>query len=212
MIISIDGPAGSGKSTVARQLADKLNFVHFNSGSLYRGITAYILRNNININNIDNIDLNLETKFIDNKQKVIVNNLDLTYNLRDNDVSILTPKISIIPKVRTIVGNCQKEFCSKNNVVIDGRDIGSFVFPNAKYKFYLDCAVSERAKRRYNEEIKKNSDITLEEIETQLIQRDKTDKAKKIAPLCIPKDAIIIDSTFLTIDQVVDKMLSFINK
>lgn len=212
MIISIDGPAGSGKSTVARQLADKLNFVHFNSGSLYRGITAYILRNNININNIDNIDLNLETKFIDNKQKVIVNNLDLTYNLRDNDVSILTPKISIIPKVRTIVDNCQKEFCSKNNVVIDGRDIGSFVFPNAEYKFYLDCAVSERAKRRYNEEIKKNSNITLEEIETQLIQRDKTDKAKKIAPLCIPKDAIIIDSTFLTIDQVVDKMFSFINK
>jgi cytidylate kinase len=210
MIISIDGPAGSGKSTVANLLANKLNFIHFNSGSLYRGITAYILKNNIDITKLDSSKFDLKTKFTNNTQHVFINNEDMTNDLRNNEVSISTPQISIIPKVRETVDRCQKEFCSSNNVVIDGRDIGSFVFPDAEYKFYLDCAVSERAKRRFNEEIKKNPDITLKEIEAQLIKRDEIDKAKKIAPLCIPKGAIIIDSTQLDIDQVVDKMLTFI--
>ena len=172
MIISIDGPAGSGKSTVANLLAKKLNFIHFNSGSLYRGITAYILQNNIDINTINDIELNLKTKFLNDIQQVFVNNQNMTSFLRNNQVSIATPQFSIIPKIRQIVDNCQKSFCSSNNVVIDGRDIGSFVFPNAEYKFYLDCAVDERAKRRFNEEIKKNPNITLKEIEAQLIKRD----------------------------------------
>lgn len=210
MIISIDGPAGSGKSTVANLLAKKLNFIHFNSGSLYRGITAYILQNNIDINTINDIELNLKTKFLNDIQQVFVNNQNMTSFLRNNQVSIATPQFSIIPKIRQIVDNCQKSFCSSNNVVIDGRDIGSFVFPNAEYKFYLDCAVDERAKRRFNEEIKKNPNITLKEIEAQLIKRDETDKAKKIAPLCIPKDAIIIDSTNINIDEVVNKMTNYI--
>lgn len=210
MIISIDGPAGSGKSTIAEILSEKLSFIHFNSGSLYRGITAYILKNNIDLNKIDSINLSLKTRFESNNQQVFVNNENMTNYLRDNEVSIITPQISIIPKVRTIVDKCQKTFCSKNNVVIDGRDIGSFVFPDAEYKFYLDCTVSERAKRRYNEEIKKNPNITLKEIEDQLTKRDDIDKSKKIAPLCIPNGAIIIDSTNLTIDQVVNKMLSFV--
>ncbi len=212
MIISIDGPAGSGKSTVARLLANKLNFIHFNSGSLYRGITAYILKNKIDTTKIETTKLNLETKFENNIQQVLVNNQNMTNYLRNNEVSIATPQISINEKVRKLVDDCQREFCSKNNIVIDGRDIGSYAFPDAEHKFYLDCAVSERAKRRFNEEIKKNPDITLKEIEAQLVKRDEIDKAKKIAPLCIPKNAIIIDSTDLNIDQVVEKMLSFIKK
>ncbi|MBR1988643.1 MAG: (d)CMP kinase [Clostridia bacterium] len=212
MIISIDGPAGSGKSTVANILAEKLDFIHFNSGSLYRGITAYILKNNVDLKSIDSTEIKLETKFENNTQQVIVNNEYMTNFLRNNDVSISTPQISIIPKIRQIVDECQRSFCSKNNVVIDGRDIGSYVFPDAEYKFYLDCAVEERARRRYLEETKKNPNISLKEIENQLIKRDETDKAKKIAPLCIPKNAIIIDSTSLSINQVVEDMLKYIKE
>lgn len=210
MIISIDGPAGSGKSTVADILSEKLGFVHFNSGALYRGITAYILDNNLEVDSIDLNNIKLETKFINNIQHVYVNGTDYTSKLRDNEISIATPKISSIKHIRQIVDNCQKSFASKNNVVIDGRDIGSFVFPNADIKFYLDCSITERAKRRFKEEIIKNPNITLQEIETQIAERDEFDKNKKIAPLVVPKNAIIIDSSHLTIDEVVDLLFKHV--
>lgn len=213
MIISIDGPAGSGKSTVAELLSKKLNFIHFNSGSLYRGITAYCLKHckDKNFENfLKNEKITLKIEFISNNQHVFVNNKDFTKVLRENSVSVNTPKISIIPYVRNLVDNCQKEFCSKRNVVIDGRDIGSFVFPNADIKFYLDCDIHERAKRRYMEENKKNTKISIIEIEKQIRMRDELDKNKKIAPLIVPKNSIVIDSTNLTINQVVEEMLKFI--
>ena len=210
MIISIDGPAGSGKSTVAKKLSEKLNFIHFNSGSLYRAITAHLMKNNFNINEILEstpvFELNLEIKFIDGIQNVFVNNINYTNDLRNNEVSNLTPVISTNKSIRKLVDTCQKDFCSKNNVVIDGRDIGSFVFPNAEVKFYLDCDLKERAKRRYLEEKQKNSKITLKSIEKEIEQRDFIDKTKKIAPLIVPNNAIIINSTHLTINEVVEKM------
>ena len=210
MIISIDGPAGSGKSTVAKKLSEKLNFIHFNSGSLYRAITAHLMKNNFNINEILEstpvFELNLEIKFIDGIQNVFVNNINYTNDLRNNEVSNLTPVISTNKSIRKLVDTCQKDFCSKNNVVIDGRDIGSFVFPNAEVKFYLDCDLKERAKRRYLEEKQKNSKITLKSIEKEIEQRDFIDKTKKVAPLIVPNNAIIINSTHLTINEVVEKM------
>ena len=210
MIISIDGPAGSGKSTIAKILSKKLGFVHFNSGSLYRGITAFVVDKNIDVESFENYDfstIKLEAKFIDNIQHVFVNGVDYTARLRDNEISILSPKVSVIKQVRSTVDACQKDFASKNNVIIDGRDIGSFVFPNADIKFYLDCSIKERAKRRFKEEIIKNPNITISEIEQQIAERDEFDKNKKIAPLVVPKNAIIIDSSLLSIEQVVDKML-----
>lgn len=212
MIVSIDGPAGSGKSTVADELAKKLGFIHFNSGSLYRGITAHLLRNNIEVNSINSrTKLKLETRLINNVQHVYVNDVDYTLDLRNNDISIATPTVSVNKYVRNIVDNCQREFCSKNNCVIDGRDIGSYVFPNADYKFYLDCALRERARRRYKEEKKKNSNITLKQIEAEIAKRDKVDKNKSIAPLVVPENAIIIDSTKLKIEEIVDTMYEIIN-
>lgn len=212
MIITIDGPAGSGKSTIANIIAEKLGFVHFNSGSLYRGLGAYILLNKLELNDIENTPLTLETKFIKNIQNVIVNNQNMTDFLRDNKVSILTPQISVIPKIRNLVDFCQKSFCNQNNVVIDGRDLGSYVFPDAQIKFYLDCSIEERARRRFKEEQQKNPSITLETIKQQIIDRDNADRNKTIAPLCIPESAIIIDSSNLTIDEVVEKMLKFIKQ
>ena len=215
MIITIDGPAGSGKSTVADILAEKLNFIHFNSGALFRGLTAHLLSKNYNISSISETStipqMSLTVKMINGIQHVFVNNIDYTAVLRNNEVSTAVALVALNSSIRSIVDNCQKEFCGKNNVVIEGRDIGSHVFPNADIKFYLDCDAKERAKRRFLEEKAKNSNITLEEIESQIIERDKLDKERKIAPLVIPKNAIIVDSTGKTIEEVVNILLKNIN-
>lgn len=216
MIISIDGPAGSGKSTVACLVGERLGFLHFNSGSLYRAITAHLIAENFDFSSIkiDSMfeDFKLETKFVNGEQRVFVDGIDYTSRLRDNDVSINTAKVSTNRFIRNKIDACQREFGKTNNLVVDGRDIGSFVFPNAELKIYLDCAVSERAKRRFLEEKAKNSKVTIEEIEQQLIERDNIDKTKKIAPLVVPENAIIIDSTNLTIDEVVEKIVNLAKK
>ncbi len=210
MIITIDGPAGSGKSTVADLLAEQLKFIHFNSGSLYRGVTAFLLSENYNIELITPHSpipkFKLETKMINGFQHVIVNKIDFTLVLRDNQISTLVAFVAANKLCREKVDECQKAFCSSHNVVMEGRDLGSFVFPNADIKFYLDCSVKERAKRRFKEEQAKNSHVTLEEIEKQIEERDRIDKSRELAPLVIPKDAIIIDSTNLSIKQVVEAM------
>jgi len=216
MIVTIDGPAGSGKSTIAEILAEKLGFIHFNSGSLYRGVTAYLLKQNFDIESItsrSNIpDFNIEVNMIDGVQHVIVNSIDFTNVLRDNQISTLVAFVAANKFCREKIDKCQKQFCSSHNVVMEGRDLGSFVFPNAEVKFYLDCSAEERAKRRFNEEKLKNSNITFNEIKKQIIERDNIDKNRSIAPLVVPHDAIIVDSTNLNIDEVTKITLKYINE
>ena len=201
MIITIDGPAGSGKSTVADILAEKLGFTHFNSGSVFRGITAYLLDINFNISSIT------ETSPI---QHVFVNNKDYTSVLRNNNISATVPFVSLNQNVQHIAQQCLKEFCALHNVVIEGRGLGNEVLVNAEYKIYLDCSIKERAKRRFNEEKLKNSSITLQEIEKQIEQRDLLDRTITVAPLVIHKNAFVVDSSNLTINQVVETILSHI--
>lgn len=215
MIITIDGPAGSGKSTVANLLSEKLGFIHFNSGALYRAVTAFLYANNIDIEHLENEllpDFHLDVKLIDDSQHVYVNNIDFTSELRKNHISTLVAFVGKNAFCRNKIDKCQKEFCSKNNIVIEGRDLGSFVFPNAELKFYLECSIKERARRRFLEVANTNPNITLEEIEKQIEHRDFLDKTRDIAPLVVPNNAIIIDSTNLSPDEVVDKMLSFYPK
>ena len=212
MIISIDGPAGSGKSTAAKLVSEKLNFIHLNSGSLYRGIVAYLLSIDFDVQsltlNSDVPDFNLETKFINDVQHVFVNGIDFTSVLRNNEISKLCPYVANNKQIRVKIDNCQRAFAKSHNIVMEGRDIGSYVFPNADYKFYLDCDIKERARRRYLEEKAKGNNITLEEVEQQTLLRDNQDKAKEIAPLVVPQNAIIINSTGLSIEQVVESILS----
>ena len=214
MIISIDGPAGSGKSTIAKKVADKLNFLHFNSGSLYRAITVFLLDNKFDIASISTLsnipDINLYVEFINGIQNVSVNGYNYTSRLRENEVSINSAIVSTNKKVRETIWQYLHNFAEANNIVMDGRDIGSLVFPNTDYKFYLDCSVEERAKRRYKEEQAKNTGVTLKEIEQQIIERDIIDKNKDIAPLIVPENAIVVDSTNLTIEETVNYMLSYI--
>jgi cytidylate kinase len=208
MIISFDGPAGSGKSTVAKLVAKHLGFIHFNSGSIFRAITAFLIENNFNTQELSEANIKVEMK--NNDQFVFVNNVDYTPILRNNEISKKVAEVSALPIVQFTAQKIQKEFSTSHNVVIEGRGIGSEVLPNAEYKFYLDCSIKERAKRRFLEDQSKNPNITLKEIEKQLEIRDKLDKERDIAPLVIPENAIIIDSSNLTIEEVVEKVLSFI--
>ncbi len=214
MIISIDGPAGSGKSTVAEILSKKLGFIHFNSGSLYRAVTVYLKHIDYDFNSItpDSITQNFDIKFDykNGEMIVFVNKFNCTTHLRDNDISILSAKVSVNKHIREIIDRCQHNFAASHNLIIDGRDIGSHVFPDAEYKFYLDCSLEERAKRRLKEEQLKNNKVDLNEIILQIAERDEIDKHKKYAPLVVPKGAIIIDSSTLSIEEVVNEMLQHI--
>lgn len=215
MIISIDGPAGSGKSTVADILSEKLGFIHFNSGALYRGIAAHMLTKHESCEHLTDKDFDdvlLDTKFVDGVQHVFVNDIDYTSVLRNNEVSKNSALVGTKKIVRNIVDECQRSFAKNNNIVIEGRDVGSFVFPNAEFKFYLDCNSKVRAERRFKEEQQKKTDITLEEIEKEIIKRDEIDRNREIAPLVIPKNAIILDSTHLSALEVANKMLEIISR
>ncbi len=215
MIITIDGPAGSGKSTVADILAENLGFIHFNSGSLYRAVTAHLIETDFDIENLEMDseipNFTLKVKMIENIQHVYVNGIDYTPVLRNNKISTLVARVGSNKFCRILIDECQRDFCSKNNVVMEGRDLGSHVFPNAEVKFYLDCSIKERARRRFFEEQAKNSDITLEEIEEQIAERDYLDKTREIAPLVVPKNAIMVDSTNLSIDEVVEKLQNHVS-
>ena len=215
MIITIDGPAGSGKSTVADIIANQLGFVHFNSGSLFRAITAHLYSQNFDIENITTNseipNFDLQVRIIDDVQHVFVDGVDYTPVLRDNHISTLVANVALNKFCRQKTSECQHNFCLKNNVVMEGRDIGSHVFPNAEYKFYLDCSIEERARRRFKEEQAKHTNITLEEIMEQIAERDYLDKNREIAPLVVPENAIVIDSTNLSIEEVVDEITSHIN-
>ena len=214
MIISIDGPAGSGKSTVAEVLSKKLGFIHFNSGSLFRAVAVYLKHLNYDFSKISPDykmqNFNIKIDYKGDKMIVFVNKYNCTDHLRDNDISILSAQISVNKHTRSIIDHCMRNFALEHDLVVDGRDIGSHVFPDAEVKFYLDCSLEERAKRRFKEEQLKNNDIDFNQIINQIAERDEIDKHKKYAPLIIPKGAIIIDSTALTIDQVVNEMLKHI--
>ncbi len=218
MIIAIDGPAGSGKSTVAKIVAKKLNFRYIDTGSMYRSIAWKSLQKNTALEDKEAVaDIALKTKielvYSEGGQLVFIDDKNITDQLKMEVVSRGAAIVAAQPIIREIMTAKQRQLGGAGKVVMDGRDIGTVVFPQADKKFFLDADPKERGRRRFIELKEKNqvSDTDLSIIIEQVIQRDNEDRNRKIAPLKKAKDAILIDTTKLSIDQVVKKIITTIN-
>ena len=212
LVIAVDGPAGAGKSTIAKVIADKLNINYIDTGAMYRAITYKCLQNNIDINNeedVINIAKQCDIDFKDNN--IYLNGNILKDEIRTMDVSNNVSNVAKIKEVRYLMVDIQRNIGKMSSVILDGRYIGSYVFPNADYKFFLVATPEERGNRRYKELINKGYDVNLEEIIKDIIKRDEIDSNREFAPLVKAEDAIEIDTTGKNIDEVVNSVLSKIN-
>lgn len=210
--ITLDGPSGSGKTTMAKAVAKKLGYLYVDTGAMYRGVAWYLENKGIAFDDesgvvsvLDNI--NLELKVVDGEQKVIVNNIDITGEIRTPNISMGASTASKIKEVRLKLVAMQRDIASKNNSIFDGRDMGSFVLPNAEHKFYLTADVDERARRRYLE-LKSKQEVTLEKVKADMIARDEQDSSRAFAPLVIPQGAYVIDTTNLSRQEVEDIIIN----
>ncbi len=203
-VITIDGPCGAGKGTVAKALAKKLGYNYLDTGALYRAIAWKARKEKISPDNISSIKIMIENTDIRiTNDRITVDNVDVTSEIRTNEIGELSSRVSALPVVRKRLFNIQKEICLKGNVVIEGRDIGTTIFPDAENKFFLDASLEERARRRY-EELKTHSpDITIKSTMEDIRKRDLRDSSRKTAPLKITDDMIQIDSTKMSIKEVV---------
>ncbi len=209
--VAIDGPAGAGKSTVAKIIAEKLNMIYIDTGAMYRAITLQAMRENtINEAEIVEIAKNIDIMFKNNR--VFLNGEDVTDEIRAITVSQRVSEIAKIPEIRTIMAEMQKKLAEQNCIVMDGRDIGTTVLPDAKYKFFLTADLKERAKRRYEEYVQNRSNIELSKVEEEIMNRDRLDQERACSPLVAANNAIIIDTTDKTISEVAREILDHINR
>tara|TARA_B100000686_G_scaffold355052_1_gene469448 strand:+ start:9427 stop:10092 length:666 start_codon:yes stop_codon:yes gene_type:complete len=209
MIIAIDGPAGSGKSTIAKIIAERLQYKYINSGSMYRAVAREVLKRGLDLSNEENVARVAESLKIDfvhdiEGQRVLVNDEDVTQELKSETVGAGAAIVASQVRVREILTAQQRELGRRGQVVMEGRDIGTKVFPNADKKFYFHAEARERGRRRYLELKAKNTDVSLEEIIEQIRQRDYEDTHRAVAPLIQAKDAVYVDTTYLNIDQLAD--------
>lgn len=211
--VAIDGPAGSGKSTVAKILASKLNLMYIDTGAMYRAVTYNALQKNISpdeINSLCTMISSLNIHFESNK--IIVNNEDISDEIRMPEISKNVSYYAAIPEVRSLLVNMQKALSDKFSVVMDGRDIGTVVLKEAPYKFFLIATPEERAKRRYDELKLNGYNINYDDVLNDIIKRDYIDSHREVSPLKQADDAFLIDTSMLTIDEVVEIMLNHIRK
>ena len=216
-VVAIDGPAGSGKGTVTEVLAKKLKLNSIDTGAMYRCVTLSILRNNVNLEDMDKIKEILDTIDIELLKEngnliVKLNGEDVSKEIRDNPVNKMVSKVSAIKEIRSKMVDLQRKMAETQDVIMEGRDITTVVFPNADVKIYMDADLEERAKRRYAQNQSKNIECTYEEVLEDMRQRDENDKNKEIGALKIADDAIVVDSTNLTQKQVVKKIEKIIKR
>lgn len=213
LIVAIDGPAGSGKSTIAKLVAKKFNFTYIDTGAMYRMITLYLLENKISFDNLDKIQKILNEINLDMKEdKFFLNNTDVSLKIREEIINENVSNVASIKAVRENLVNLQRKIASDKNVILDGRDIGTVVFPNAQVKIFLVASAEERARRRYNEFMEKNVEITYDEVLKSLKERDHLDSTRKESPLVKASDALELDTTNLKIDEVVNFISNEIEK
>ncbi len=215
--IALDGPSGSGKSTVAGILAKKLDILHLDTGAMYRACALEALKRNIDCLDEDAVkgfisDIDLVIKYENGGQKTILDGEDVSLKIRDNKVSLMSSNISSLPIVREKMVEMQRKVAAENPCILDGRDIGTVVLPHAKYKFFITATSEVRARRRFNELTEKGQQVDYEQLLQEMIKRDYNDSHRKIAPLKQADDAILIDTSNMTVSEVVEKILSIINE
>lgn len=210
--IAIDGPAGAGKSTIARKAAQKLGFVYVDTGAMYRAMALYVLRKGIDPNDQQAVEalcpeMEISLQYKDGVQQVLLNGEDVSDQIRTEEVSATASAVSACGAVRSHLLELQRELARTRDVIMDGRDIGTCVLPHAQTKIYLTAGSHVRALRRFKELEEKGQMCNLEEIEQDIIERDYRDTHREIAPLRQAEDAVLLDSSSMTIDQVVEAIL-----
>lgn len=216
--IAIDGPAGAGKSSIAKALSKRLGYIYIDTGAMYRAVALFFVENNVSDGTDSRIEsllekLEISIKYEDGAQKVILNGEDVTDKLRLEEIGKLASKFSAIGSVREKLVALQRKLAQKENVVMDGRDIGTVVLTNADLKIYLSASSKVRAKRRYLELLEKgHTDLDINEIEDEIIKRDEADMNREISPLKQADDAYYLDSSDMTLEEVVSKILSMVKE
>lgn len=217
-IVAVDGPAGSGKGTVTELVGQKENLVYIDTGAMYRCVTLYMLRNQINIEYMEKVKeslekIKIELKVEQGKQNVYLNNEDVSSEIRTEKVNKMVSPVSKIPMVREKLTQEQRKMSERQDIIMEGRDIGTVVFPNADVKIYLDATPEERARRRLNQNRQKGMmDETYEQILESVKNRDYIDSHREVAPLKQAEDAIYIDSSNMTVEEVVSKIIQIIQE
>lgn len=206
--IAIDGPAGAGKSTIAKKLAKNLGYIYIDTGAMYRAVGLYCIQNAINYNEEREVEaiitaLKIEIDTKENNQLIYLNGTDVSELIRTNEIAAAASKVATYKEVREALVKAQRQMQSEKSVVMDGRDIGTVVMPNATLKIFLTASPDERAKRRFKEYTSKGIEVSLEELTQEIIERDYQDSTREISPLCKAADAVEVDTTLLTIDEIV---------
>ena len=214
MIIAIDGPSASGKSTTAKAVSKRLGFIHLDTGAMYRAVTLGISESKIEPSDYNKVKLYLKSLKIefDQNDQIMLNGKNVTDSIRTVKISSNVSKVSAIPEVREKMVQVQRNIAGDNNCVLEGRDIGTVVFPNADFKFFLIADITIRAKRRFEDLQESNELLTLNELIESIRRRDELDSKRDLSPLKQAKDAIVIDTSFLSIEQQVNRIVKIVKQ
>lgn len=215
--IAIDGPGGAGKSTVSKAVAAKLGIVYVDTGALYRTVGYYVRSREVDPHDAEAVgaclpEISIEVRYVDGAQRVYLNGEDLGDKIRTPEMSMYASAVSAIPSVRAFLLETQKDIARKNSVIMDGRDIGTVILPNADVKIYLTASAECRAKRRYDELVAKGQTVSLEDVLREMNERDTADSTREIAPAQAAADAVVFDNTGMTLEQSVDAIIRIVNE